>query len=45
MCASIFSVWRFTAHDMNDWDVDHGTYWNALNYFDSNRNQQAILDV
>lgn len=32
--SSVFSVWRFTAHDVSNWDMDHTVLWPALTYFD-----------
>jgi len=43
LIASVFSLWRFTAHDNSDWAVDHNELTPAYKYFDENRDAGAII--
>jgi hypothetical protein len=43
ICA-VFSVWSFTKHDANDTSVLHQLV-PAYQYFDSNRDAQAIMNI
>jgi hypothetical protein len=44
ICA-VFSVWSFTKHDATDRGVVHTQLVPAYQYYDSNRDAQAILNV
>ena len=44
ICA-VFSVWSFTKHDANDTSVVHNQLVPAYQYFDSNRDAQAIMNI
>ncbi len=43
-CA-VLSVWKYTNHDTNDWNADHKILKPAYEYFDLNRNANAILAI
>jgi hypothetical protein len=40
-----WAVWRYTAHDNNDWNLNHNSLTPAYNYFDTNRNAPGILAI
>ena len=44
ICA-VFSIWSFTKYDANDRDVVHNQLVPAYQYFDTNRDAQAILNI
>ena len=43
-CA-ILSVWKYTSHDTNDWNATHKILKPAYEYYDLNRNANAILAI
>jgi len=43
--ASVFSVYRYTAHDNSDWAEDHLFATPAYRHFDANREARSILAI
>ena len=42
---AMFTLYRFSAFDRNDWKEDHFELANAYTYFDTNRDAGAILAI